>query len=184
MLIVEGPDGVGKTTLCEKLLAVLPTHVYAHFTRLPPGFDHPWDYLARTSRRVVQDRFHLSEPAYAEARGDADRLLLTPELYRLVDARLRQLGGVTVLLTADDALVRSRWDASQMFDVGRTLLASRAYRRLLAGQTPYRPDLDLHYHLTTERPYVTDDQVDEVLGLYRRRQSALDETLSRRPASL
>lgn len=184
MLIIEGPDGVGKTTLARKLLVGLPTHVYAHFTRLPSGFDYYWGYRERASRSVVQDRFHMSEVAYAVARGEPSRL--DAETYRLVDGHLRGLGAVTVLLTAGPDLVRSRWDDGQMYDLGRTLAAAEVYEVIAgggdAGVGPV--DLDVVIQLSGGKPYATDDDARAVLELYRRRQVVVDDVGRRRPVRL
>lgn len=180
MLIVEGPDGVGKTTLCKKLLKGLPGHVYAHFTRLPPGFDYHWGYADRASRRVVQDRFHMSELAYAKARGE--RPMLDRHGYQLIDARLRLLGAVTVVVTASAELVASRWDNSQMYSLDATLAAAREYDRVLA-ECPW-VDVDVVLRCDQGDPYVTDHAADAVLELYLERQRAVDAVARRRPPGL
>ena len=182
MLIVEGPDGVGKTTLCRSLLEKLPGHVYAHFSRLPPDFDYYWGYLDRASRRVVQDRFHMSEVAYAIARGEQPRI--DPETYRLVDARLRQLGAYTVLVTADQGLIESRWDPTQMYDLYRTLSAARQFDLIADHHSDWRPDFDCHFHCTETTPHVTQVAADRILNEYRRRQDRIDALAGGRPPSL
>ncbi len=182
MLIVEGTDGVGKTTLCRRLLDRLPTHVYAHFTRLPAGFDYYWGYADRAGADVVQDRFHLSEVAYAAACGRPCGL--TPDLYALVDARLRALGAFTVVVLADPELVRSRWDESQMYDLGTTLRAGEAFADVAGRPDFYRADVDLVITCDVGKPYATDDDVDEVLEGYRRRRGLVAAVAARRPPGL
>lgn len=183
MIIVEGPDGVGKTTFCKKLLAHLPGHVYSHFTRLPPGFDYYWGYAERVGRGLVQDRFHMSEVAYAQARGEEPRLDKWD--YRLVDSLVRRVGGVTVLITGTQELVRSRWDAGQMYDVKKTLAAAQVYEDIAAQPLMYQyVDQDYLIRCTSDRPYPTEHDVGAVLDLYRQRQIDLDRVLRRRPGAL
>lgn len=185
MIIVEGPDCSGKTTFCGKLLQRLPSHVYCHFTRLPAEFDYYWGYVERASARVVQDRFHLSEIIYSQVRGLKPQIC--PETYRLVDARLRQLGCLTVLLTSDLALIRGRWDTSQMYDTEKTLEAANLYDvvRLEGSLHDHASiDVDVKIHCTPGRPYATDDDVERVLAAYQQRQGRLRTILERRPAGL
>lgn len=182
MLIVEGPDGVGKTTLCKKLLAGLPGYVYSHFTRLPRGFDYHWGYADRVSRYIVQDRFHLSEIIYSAARGEDTPL--TPELYRLVDARLRLAGAYTLLVTADRRVLEPRWGTGQMYSLERTLAAADFFAGLPANYPGYCLDIDYHHHCTAGGPYVTDAVVDRVLTEYKARQSLVTRLAGCRPATL
>lgn len=182
MLIIEGTDGVGKTTLCRRLLAGLPGHRYGHMSRPPAGFDHHWGYVALAAPDLVQDRFHMGDVAYAHARGEPPSL--TPDRYAMVDAALRPLGSFVVVVTADEGLVRARWTPDQMYDLGRTLAAGRAFLDVASRPDWYRADVDCHLHCDAGRPYVDDDQVDEVLSRYRERRRVVAEVLSRRPAGL
>lgn len=185
MIIIEGPDCVGKTTVCKKLLKILNgeslglPHVYAHFTKLPAGFDYYHNYLDRASRYVVQDRFHLSEIVYSRARGIA-KSPLCPERYRLVDAALRNLGTITVLITADDGLIRERWDQSQMYNTEITLAAADGFRRLGELFPEYDPDIDFNFHCTKGIPYVPDTILNEILTKYLCRQELSGRTSARR----
>lgn len=176
MLIIEGPDGVGKTTLAKELQKRLSGfgYIYSHFTRLPDSFDRVWGYVERMSRRVVQDRFHMSELAYTYARGDTTKL--DTESYRLVDAHLRQIGGMTILLNADPELVESRWDQTQMYDKERTRKAAIAFNILgkrefqLRDSWIYETDIDIQFFLTKDRPYVTANGVNDIVERYLERQ--------------
>lgn len=138
MLILEGSDLVGKTTLAKQLTkrlwdARMP-HVYSHFSRLPDAFDRYWGYVERASRDVVQDRYHMSEIAYGVGRGDLGRLgdnTLTPERYRLVDAHIRAMGAYTVVLySSEPQLLRDRYEreqAREMYDIDLVLRVNAWY---------------------------------------------------------
>lgn len=174
---------MGKTTLAKKLLKhpLLQDHVYAHFSRLPPGFDYYWDYLDRASVRVVQDRFHMSEPVYAKARGDQTRL--TPEVYRLVDARLRLLGSYTVVITADPALIRTRWREGEMYPIDKVLSVNQMFMQIVSREfSDYTPDFDYYFHGNHARPYVTDAAVGDIVAGYLKRLEAIREVVARKPA--
>ncbi len=208
MLIIEGPDGVGKTTLCHKLRKLLIehparvlSHVYAHFSRLPSVFDQYWGYVERASANIVQDRFHMSEIVYALACKRASPL--TPEMYRLVDGHLRKLGAFTVLVTADIDLIESRWDTTQMYDKQITIDAASEFRLIsaCAGQhyiTPqqefsesytqpareYIMDVDYRYHCSRENPYVDDAAIAQILERYLTRLDTCTQVSLTRPATL
>src|SRR5690349_732982 len=106
MLIIEGSDLVGKTTFCAKLLkmewAQTFGYTYQHLSKLSSGFNRLTGHLALARRRVIQDRFHLSDLAYRYALKEDQRL--KPEEYRIIDGYLRGLGAYTVVVCADDEL--------------------------------------------------------------------------------
>lgn len=161
MLIIEGADRVGKTTLCHKLIERLaPTGpwMYRHFGPLPESWMHPWDYFPHMSRYVVQDRFHLSEWVYRRAEGQANPDL-TSEKYRLIDAQLRLLGSVTVVITASAKIIDERGGDR------RAMTANRIFSSL-----PRFIDIDFHYHVNE---YNNDYSglIDDVLKKYSQRQN-------------
>jgi thymidylate kinase len=173
MLIIEGADLTGKTTLAHNLLKHRPLndrgYVYKHFTRLPGGFHRYWGYVDNATQRSVQDRFHMSEVMYAEARGDKDKYL-TPEMYRLVEAHLALLGSYTVLITADEQLIRERWREGEMYDIE---LVRRVNELYLHTQLPF----DYHFHANAHRPFMDDVEQRRVLDKYFERQATLERML-------
>lgn len=180
MLIVEGPDCAGKTYLCRELVKKLPGWTYQHLSRLQDAFDRYWGYVERTCGTVVQDRFHLSELAYARARGDVTPL--TEETYRLVDAEVRRAGGFTVMILPSDDLVRRRWDAGQMYQLPTVLRAAEAFRR--ARELFPWADVDLEVRCDDGKPYADERDVDEVLRRYRARLAEVEAIGTRRPVRL
>lgn len=192
MLIIEGPDGVGKTTLAKRLVKELTSegYIYAHFTRLPPGFDRYWGYWERMSRKIVQDRFHMSEITYANAREEVTPL--DPETYRLIDGCVRLYGGMTVLILASQELIESRWTHDQMFSLEKTKEAGRQYDKLSrdGGLMPdfrsnriIQIDIDYTFYCSKDFPYVTDGAIDEILKQYRERQFIFKQVVRRRETS-
>jgi thymidylate kinase len=173
MLIVEGTDCVGKTTLAQKLVRELASdgYVYAHFTRLPEGFDYCGNYISRASRRIVQDRYHMSQWAYCVARKEPMDEKLTAEKYRIVDAHLRMLGGYTVIVMAHESLIRRRFQelhGREMYDVEQILEAQRAFEFVI---TTRAVDYDVIIRCDMDKPYPTGEDVEKILANYRRRQS-------------
>lgn len=187
MIIVEGADLVGKTTLCKKLVERLPGHVYAHFTRLPDSFDRYWGYHERASRGIVQDRFHMSEVAYAAMRGDLGSSGLTPEVYRLVDARLRRLGCMTVLLVAEPELLERRMREGEMYNISQILHVNAIFKEIIesrGGSLGYDMDVDFWTEGFETKPYVLEEEIDELVERYETRQETLRDITDRVPISL
>lgn len=189
MLIVEGPDCVGKTTLCKAFLKMLPTHIYSHFTRLPDLFDFYWGYVERMSRCIVQDRFHLSEIVYSRVRGDTPKV--PPEWYRILDGKLRTLGAYTVVINADPELVRSRFDSTtQMYTLDQTLRCVELFKQVSRDRSDkekiagYEIDIDYVFNCTKETPYVTDTAIGQIIGGYCYRQVVVNELACRKPIAL
>lgn len=99
MLILEGPDHVGKTTFAKLLVsfavdAGIPAY-YAHMTRPPKGFDFYSHYVDRMSAFAVQDRFHLGARVYHSNELPDERL-------RMLNARLTLMGSMTVVMFQDN----------------------------------------------------------------------------------
>ena len=173
MLIIEGTDQLGKTTLCKKLLKELPNHIFASFTRLPPRFNYLTDYMHRASTRVVQDRFHMSEIAYAYARGESSTVL-SPERYRLVDAylRLNACSFTVILYTFED--LSKRWKIrDEMYSVNVASKANEVFKQIAQrghfkyGDRLYAPDVDITINLRDG--YVGDDFIEQILVEYQMR---------------
>lgn len=75
-ILIEGADGVGKSTLCEALLKAMPGYKYVHFG-IPDS--HPIDYwfkegLGEIKGGMVIDRLHLSEEAYGPVFREGSKL--------------------------------------------------------------------------------------------------------------
>jgi hypothetical protein len=63
MIIIEGPDGVGKTTAARKLCQ-MGGLTYNRMGPPAPDMDHVSWYLNRIEPTALWDRFHLGEEAY------------------------------------------------------------------------------------------------------------------------
>lgn len=99
MIVLEGPDMIGKTTIARKLHARLPG-----LTTLKFGKEHsqwsPGQYKRVIQRNTVADRLHMSELVYGTVtRGGA---YLTAEQYKQIDKMLFWAEGIVVVLWASD----------------------------------------------------------------------------------
>lgn len=187
MLIVEGVDGIGKTTLCHRLVRELQDYgpwVYRWFTKLPGCWRYPTDYVPHVARFVVQDRFHMSEIVYRAARQEEQ--LMSPLAYRWLDGYLRGVGAFTVVLTTTDERARSVPAGGQMHDAETHVRVNRLYRSIANGRDErYRPDFDYVY-CPFGKGWPAEDNalVQLVVDLYVSRQRWLDGTVQAQARSV
>ena len=164
MIILEGPDCVGKTTLANNLFEHSDLqdagYIYAHFTRLPRGFRSPKYYLERMSQRVIQDRFHISELVYCKFNGKHS--IVSQEGHDEVNEKLK--GSSIVVLTADEQLLVERFESErEMYSVETVLEANNRYFKYLKGELGVEPYRNiLHYHFTRDNLYPCDQVVAEI----------------------
>ena len=190
MLIIEGTDLAGKTTLAHTLVKMLNElghgHVYQHLSRPSEAFDRYHGYCDLAGRWQVRDRFHMSELAYCDARikcGSPERWLIDAEQYRMVDGMLRQYGAYTVVLTVDYNELVERLAASgdDMYDIDIITAANDAFIAIMLGEfaelSGLRIDVDCDFHLTGENPYVSDEQAEQIIKNYLNRQQAVEQLL-------
>jgi len=144
MLIIEGTDLVGKTTLANDIIPKLEyPHTYAHLGVLPKNWDHYHNYLDLMGRYIVQDRFIMSDIVYSKT---LHRPLLMPaENYIAINAHLILWGGFTVVLTADNTLLGYRYDelGDTLYDLNTILRANDEFCRIVDNHSHH---FDLHYH--------------------------------------
>jgi len=134
MIIIEGADCTGKSTLAAQLWSHPRLQEYGmevqHLSRLPTGHDRCWHYINRMNRNGIFDRFHYSELAYAEARGDTE-VLLTPLKMTLVEKMLDAACPFRILLLMGsyDHLL-ARWNKSEMYDQDTVWRANEAFSKM------------------------------------------------------
>lgn len=168
MLIVEGSDLTGKTTLCRNLVKMLNAqghpHIYRHLSRLPDAFNRYCGYEQASMTYSVQDRFHMSEPVYANMRGDETSL--TPWLYRRVDAMLLLKGAFTVVMYAmEEQLIKDRWREGEMYDLEGVLQVNASFDRIANHGRWQSYDMEVNYRipLSTRNQ---DPMAENVLAAY------------------
>lgn len=197
MLIVEGADCLGKTTLCKELVkrlgSTMPGIVYRHLSRLPFRWAYPGNYKRLIDRCVVQDRFHMSEIVYRAAREPQNGQLLGHEDYRLVDGWLRAAGAVTVIVTAKYDVLCSKFKAykhaDEMYDEAVVQTANRAYLNVsngVGGFQGYRPDFDFMIRLdrSDDWPSERKAELDGIVQLYASRQLRISQVVAQVEASV
>lgn len=114
LIILEGPDGAGKTVLAERLmsrieatLSVPESPIYIHKKRpTEPTFLAEYlqpiaDYVPRSGRTLILDRWHLGELVYPEM---TDRKTLATFVdFRYLEMFLRSRGAIIVHVSTSSA---------------------------------------------------------------------------------
>ena len=108
MIIVEGPDRCGKSTLVEMLSRQLPDWKVGHFV-VPdrPVLEYHMDGIEELGAKSIVDRLHWSEYAYGLTyRG---RCGYDEVGWAAIEERLHELKAHVVLLTDWPELIEKRW---------------------------------------------------------------------------
>lgn len=162
MIIVEGADLVGKTTLCKELVRRSSFDLaYNHLSRLPESFHRFYDYLELIKPSNVFDRFHMSEIAYIAARREKQGST-NFAWYAAIDRMIIDAAGMIIIVTADEPLIRSRMRDDEMYDMDTILRANEAFLTMATenefqGFCPYK---SFHVHCTEDHPFVEEDQIE------------------------
>lgn len=126
MIIIEGGDNVGKTTLVKQLLALDPSLRVLHRERFKPGigetiFDSylkmllPTDDGYRAHANSIGDRCFASECIYGPLFRDRCRMTFAEHL--VIQALLKKFNALIVHCDPPDAVILSSWDErEQLYD--------------------------------------------------------------------
>jgi hypothetical protein len=125
IIVIEGADGCGKTTLAEKLKEVFPGSKYIHATwsreldcrmleyHMGILSDAYW-FIQETNLPVIIDRLWLSEAVYAQVFRSGSKY---PKESRLFDYLIEKIGGINIICLADD--LQAHADRFDELKVGR-----------------------------------------------------------------
>jgi len=165
MIIIEGTDLLGKTTLAHALVKALNDkelpHVYQHLSKLPDCFDVYWGYIPLIRRHIVQDRFHLSRQAYGTVFNN--QKLFNPMELSLLKGALAKVGAFVVLCTGTKEFIKSQWGREEMYDLNGVIKVNDVF---------YKMSSDHHIHLCGQQ-WASDD-CDEIVKKYLVKQEQLD----------
>ena len=129
MLICEGPDRVGKTTVAKHLRRLLPGWSYRHHTKPPiDAYAYFGLFLADSHSRLIVDRLHWSDQAYGVAYRDGQ--CLTPQQWRLVELMCLNHQAHVLLLTDNTDRILERYGSDEMWPVEGVRTTNKAYLNL------------------------------------------------------
>lgn len=144
--IIEGPDGVGKTTLahrivkhCEELDGHSWPVYYSHMTKPSRHWDYYQDYILRMQPFAVQDRFHYGAHIYGNCLG-LHPCSMTEDRMRLLEARLDLMGSYRLVIIADPYWLKTALvdkPKVELFNEEQILAANSAYSDMVCEGDPY-----------------------------------------------
>jgi hypothetical protein len=176
MLIVEGADLVGKTTLCRDFIkGTGHTHQYCHFGLLSEDWDYYHDYLQFVHARVVMDRFFLSELVYGTVIPERDPGFSSLGL-DLLQSYARLTGAYTVVIVTAGTTLKNRYfERPEHFSLDVVLSANALFRELCLGHSlnGYRPVIDHEIHLSSKEEFVTPSMLENLIECYRKHVSEI-----------
>lgn len=154
MIIFEGSDLVGKTTLAQRVIADSLDYValnYIHYSRLPDSHDRFADYLVDMRANNVLDRFYMSEPVYAAVRGDTTKQL--PWHSIALDREALAQGALIVVVTAEPDVIKSRYwldPDREMYSLDKIIEANRHFFAIAQCHEwmGYNFHVDMHLHIS------------------------------------
>lgn len=112
LIVLEGVDGAGKTTLTERIMSTLPdTTLRLHSGPLKgdPLREYVWrlrDYAPTSEMNIICDRWHVGELVYGPLYRDACKL--TPAMRKYVEMYLDKLGAYKLVVTTDLPTIKQR----------------------------------------------------------------------------
>jgi hypothetical protein len=171
MLIIEGIDKAGKTTLARKLVTKLGC-AYEHMGIPPADYDFYWGYVNRMSQNVVHDRFHIGEYAYGDDNGVSR---IDKFEYKLIQAQLKLRGCYVVVCIPghiQDAVSPGRPNIDDKFDNEKLIQVFYRFANL-----PSWIHVDLY--IQEKHPAENSELVDQIVENYQWRQDRLNK-LNRR----
>jgi hypothetical protein len=126
IIVIEGSDGVGKTTLAKSLQKSLKS-AYVHYGPLPLWW-RIWDYKDRLVRHAVYDRYHWSSYAYSSVYPQP--IDVTPEDCVRIDSDIRRLLSgqyATVLVYCSEPNFFENRAKDDLFDVKQIKAVNERY---------------------------------------------------------
>ncbi len=160
MLIIEGCDDLGKTTLANKIVDAVCKHsdfpaYYNHMTRPPKSFNFCTDYVERMSKYAVQDRFHLGGIVYHNA--------IRAAALKWIEGHLLLHHSMVIVLYSNDMawyeerLVKS--ERGQMYNIPQMLSFAQTWKIVAENEAIHK---DFVYCIDRDEELLNDAQVADI----------------------
>lgn len=134
LIVLEGVDGVGKTTLATLLSKTMNAGII-HATRETPN---DWDWFSEImdlakEKNIIADRFFWGQFVY---QSQNERKLTYSQLHEL-EQRLTREGGQLIYVTADPADIKARLGArAEVLSLPLDTLQARYKFRVYTSECP------------------------------------------------
>lgn len=165
MVIVEGPDRVGKTTFAKQLATELQ-YQYHHYGLLPESFQSPNDYIYDMQRDKVFDRFHISELVYSKIRN---------EPCKIAESHMKKIHEASnftlVVITCEDCYLEDRLSKikDSLYDTKQVMRANQmfiSYSARIDGWGRWAiPKKRYWIHCDRRKPWPTLKDLQNVINL-------------------
>jgi len=169
MLILEGPDCIGKTRAAKRICQMVDEATdetlpperqfpvrYDHMGRPSKAFDFFRDYQDLISQYAVMDRFHLGALVWHEGVMNLQRL-------RIIEGWLYSQASVIVVMCAAGSVhyetLLDKDHKDQMFDKETLIDANRTYTKMVDDEHPLHPQFDFAFVSTKTHPYPDDNDL-------------------------
>lgn len=176
MLIIEGPDDVGKSEFCRKLSKLLPSHEVRHLGILPKSWHYFKSYVDLAGEDVIADRFHMSELVYGYCCRNESKVDATT--YKLIDAVLLTFcAAFTVVITTSGD--RRGWNGHPLFTLEQLRRVNTKFHTIVTGLS-HRYVAEVNHHVCLESPtdYLSKIEVIKTYDLYSRHKDMIDKIMA------
>lgn len=164
MIIIEGPDQIGKTTAARTLAHMMAEHMgsqdamrfYRHMGKPAPTFDHTLGYM--NPQAVVQDRFHLGSLVYGLMLGRGE--YPTHQQMLKVQRWLRWTGCLTVIMYGEAEWFREKLTArDELYSREQIIQSNQCFSLLSEIRNHGEPFADVTLNVTRDG-YPTGDMLN------------------------
>ena len=177
MLIIEGSDLVGKTTLikaiCDEASERGFPMIPQHFGLLPNNWDFYGDYFPYVTQRTVMDRFILSEVVYGETLRDGSRI--HEGYFKALQAYIETYKSMTVIIAAEpeffkEHVHRQMQYRAEVFREDQICKVNDAFLSVMVNRhlNEFEIDYDIAREIHNDRDFPSSDPefVSEIVETY------------------